>query len=349
MQQTHFECSVSSPANLRTLAAAFQALARHGKDVVIEGSATSLALRCINDGKSAFAQYLFSAAFFEALVCHEFFLSPEGHAAKVSLKTCLNVFRTLRQIERLVLSLVTIGAEHLLVFSAHCKHAVVKTHRCHFEQVLVLEAEFDADAAAHRVRVQPSLLVDAMQHIHGTDQITLECVAGLELRVASHHPPSVAAGSKSTLRTHMKVPAQDLDEFTVTEPVVSLTFSLNELASVLTFCGAPGVSVDHLCLYLNGPGQPLLLTSWSVLRAQHGGAEQGAEQGDKVPDLFAVKLVVATLPSASATQPPSSLLAAPASGRDQEMELGGEAEFLTVPPTQAEDQEAKRMREEEAF
>jgi len=346
MQQTHFECSVSSPANLRTLAASFQALARHGKDVVIEGCATSLALRCINDGKSAFAQYLFNAAFFEALVCHEFFLSPEGHAAKVSLKTCLNVFRTLRQIERLVLSLVTIGAEHLLVFSAHCKHGVVKTHRCHFEQVLVLEAEFDADAAAHRVRVQPSLLVDAMQHIHGTDQITLECVSGLEMRVASHHPPSVASGSKSTLRTHMKVPAQDLDEFTVTEPVVSLTFSLNELASVLAFCGAPGVSVDHLCLYLNGPGQPLLLTSWSVLRAQHG-----AEQGDKVPDLFAVKLVVATLPAATATQQPSPSAPPASQHRDQEMELGGEAEFLTVPPTQAEDRDegAKRMREEEAF
>ena len=134
----HFECVVSSTSNLRTFGSAFQALAKHGKDVMVEATPTSLNLRAINDSKTAFVSYLFCQEFFEVLNFSSALQSQEVVAAKIGLKMLLTVFRTLRSIERLVISLVTIGAEHLAVFSAHCKHGIVKTHRFHYEEVPVV-------------------------------------------------------------------------------------------------------------------------------------------------------------------------------------------------------------------
>jgi hypothetical protein len=334
-----FECSISAPSNLRTLSACVQALSKHGKELLMEAAPSSLTLRCINEGQTAFCSYEFRAPFFDAIAQAADAAAPATDAAapataaagpptccKLPIKSCLAVFRTLRAIERLVISLVAANAEHVVVFCAHCKHGIVKTHKFHYEEVPVIDADFHRDQALHRVRVRPTLLTDAMQHIHGTSQITLEAKAGVDLRIASHHPSSIAA-ERHILRTHIRIMAQDLDEFVIADPLLSLTFSLPEFSGLLGFCASPGVAVDSLVLFMNAPGQPLMLTTSALLRAQHmsnlplpgeyglplqqGDDSQPPPQGndqDLVPLLYSVHLVLATLPAgrgetASAPEP----------------------------------------------
>ena len=254
-----FECSLSSSRNIRVLAASLHCLGKLGKEFTIEATIPSktLTLRFVNDAKTSFVAFEYKEEFFESFSV----ALSEGVTVKLKLKSCLAVFRNLRIIERLEISLVKIGSsKHVVIFRAECQGQVTKTHQFYFEDAEALDPQFDRETK-HQIRARPKLLLEALKHIHGTDEIEITANAGLELKVTSQHHNMKTSNANKTVMTEMIIPKQDFEMFEIAEISTKLIFSVREFRVLLTFCESNKVDIADVLFLFNEPGTPLMLTS----------------------------------------------------------------------------------------
>jgi hypothetical protein len=254
----NFECVISLPKNIRILASAFQCLAKLGKDVSLEAQSSnrSLTLRCVNDAKTSFVAFEFHGEFFEM------FNVPMGESVtvQVKLKSCLPVFRSIKTVEKLSISFSTMdNIKHVIVFQALCLSDIVKTHHFYYEDADALDPQFDREGAKHRIRTRPKLLQEAFGRIHNTEEVNVSATAGIELAIASVHSRSDL--KNKTVKTVMKIPKNDFEEFSISDPQTRLLFSVRELRALLSFCMAPGVDIADVFLLFNDPGEPFMFTT----------------------------------------------------------------------------------------
>ena len=79
------------------LAKAIHSFARIGIELYVEADARSgLSLRTVNMTKSAFAAIVFNLDFFSSFVVKS--KNPEENQCKLSMKSCLGVFRNMKQV-----------------------------------------------------------------------------------------------------------------------------------------------------------------------------------------------------------------------------------------------------------
>lgn len=297
-EEIQFECIISGARSIRILAAAFHCLAKLGKEVSLEAQETNntLTLRCVNDAKTSFVSFEFRGGFFESFSV----LVPNGLTAMIKLRNCLAVFRSIKTMESLSLSLVKLGSSrHVVMFRAICKNAITKTHQFYFEETEAMDPQFDRETTNHRIRARPKFLIEALRHIHGTDEIAFEATSGVELRITSqHHQTSNAV---NVVSTEMRIPAEDFEEFSISDVKTKLIFSVREFRALLAFCEAPSVEISDVYLLFNESGSPLMFTTAtrfeeSLATSATPAYETAPPPSNRIAGHFTFTLVLATIP-----------------------------------------------------
>lgn len=301
--KVQFECVLSNPRSIRNFAAAFACLYKLGKDVTLEANQATrtLTLRQVNPAKTSFLAFDFRGDFFE----HFTLPHATSTCAKLKLKSCQAVFRAIKPMARLVLSLVVqSNTRHVVMFRSDCQHQVTKTHQFFFEASEGLDPVFDRGLTKHRIRVNPKFLLDVLGNIHGPNEIDFVCTAGIQVKISSvagsdpsststsssqphhhqHHQPT-----QSLVNTEMLIPMEKFEEFEISESTAALTFSIREWRELLKFCDSSSREVDDLFLLFNDSGMPLMLTSEPAVLSEAAAATQ-----------FAFTLVLSTIPASSA-------------------------------------------------
>ncbi|KAH9247250.1 hypothetical protein BASA81_015193 [Batrachochytrium salamandrivorans] len=307
-ERVQFECILSNPRSIRNFAAAFSCLYKLGKDVTLEANQATktLTLRQVNPAKTSFLAFDFRGEFFE----HFTLPHATSTCAKLKLKSCQAVFRAIKPMERLVLSLVALSnTKHVVMFRSDCRHEVTKTHQFYFEESEGLDPVFDRGLTKHRIRVNPKFLLDVLGNIHGPNEIDFVCTAGIQVKISSvagsdhpsaptntssqsHHHQQQQQQAQSLVNTEMLIPMEKFEEFEISESTAALTFSIREWRELLKFCDSSSREVDDLFLLFNDSGMPLMLTSEPV--ASH--------QDDAGLAQFAFTLVLSTIPATSAEE-----------------------------------------------
>jgi len=305
-EDIQFECTITNQRNIRVLAAAFACLAKLGKEVSLEAQEAhrTLTLRCVNEAKTSFVSFEFRKDFFEDFAV----MNPNGLTALIKIRNCLAVFRSIKTMETLTLSLMRVGGtRYVVVFRATCDHSITKTHQFYFEDTEVVDPLFDRDSVLHRVRARPKLLIEALRHIHGAHEISFEATSGIELKIASQHHHQLSNQDRM-VNTEMRIPEDDFEEFSISEPKVRLIFSVKEFRALLGFCEANGVDISDVFLLFNESGSPLMFTTASrvedpLATVSTPGPESIVQGGGRPAGHFTFTLVLATIPDNEPTEP----------------------------------------------
>lgn len=318
-------CEVSMPARtIKRFSSAIHALAKIGKEIYIElsysESSASMVIRTMNDARTAFCSFSFSGP------CFETFHFPQTDSergqqqlqsigAKLPLKPLIGVFRSTRSVDRLLLSFVDQGPRHVIAFTSHCKYGVVKSHRFFYEQCDAMQPVFSSRDALHRISTRAASLLEALQHMGGTNEICLD-IRPAGINVSSYFQ-DVGDGvtTVSRLRSDLTIPRDDFDAYDVrlgaaddtlhsqntaisnqstasAASGVRLIFGMREFRALLQFCG--GDASGSVALLFRAPGLPILLTTDVEdpnFRAQSDVPPSGASRKH-----FCAELVMATLP-----------------------------------------------------
>lgn len=277
-EEIKFECVITNPRSLRSLASAFSCLAKLGKECTLEAHPRRfLNLRQVNEAKTSFIRFKTQSDFFDSFSV----LGDTGITVKLTLRNCLAPFRSTRSVDRLSISFVTIDdSRNVVVFRTECKNPMVKTHQFFFEDADAMDPFLEEEDTRHRIQARPKLLIEALNHVHGIDEVDMEVAAGVGMVLRAEQEPSLSnqsmlpsssntptsqrrrrGAAKATISTEMKLPHDDFDKFEITVPRAKYTFSVRELKQLLVYCEAPGVDITDVLLLLNDSGEPILFTS----------------------------------------------------------------------------------------
>lgn len=83
---------------LQELSKAVHSLARIGNELYVEGTAAGLILRTVNDSHTAYAVMKFHTGFFTRYQLDSSEADKYANTCKVSMKSCLGVFKNTRQV-----------------------------------------------------------------------------------------------------------------------------------------------------------------------------------------------------------------------------------------------------------
>lgn len=130
-------------------------MARIGEYLYFESFPTKVILRTINSTSSGFALMEFYPNFFS-----EFTQSSQGNnQCKVSMKSCLKVFKKMKEVEMCKISFDTEASK--LVFQLKCRLETVKTHYVPILQYESIQVEYvPSDTPNKYVHPSPSLFLN---------------------------------------------------------------------------------------------------------------------------------------------------------------------------------------------
>lgn len=159
-----------------------QSFARIGSDLFIEAHPHGLSIRTVNRTKSAFAMILFRPDFFtiydmslEAGVNSEADDDADDFAnkCKISAKSCLNVFKNMRQVEQLCISMDT--ARYKLKFEFHCRLEMMKTHHVSMLEQESLQAVFPTEGMPNALQASHRLFDEIVGNFQANEEeLTLD-------------------------------------------------------------------------------------------------------------------------------------------------------------------------------
>lgn len=157
--------------------------ARIGSDLFIEAQPHGLSIRTVNRTKSAFAMILFHRDFFTS-----YDMSVDNnHAAtddvddfankcKISAKSCLNVFKNMRQVEQLRISMDT--ARYKLKFEFDCRLEMMKTHHVSMLEQESLQAVFPTEGMPNALQAGHRLFDEIVGNFQANEEeLTLDASA----------------------------------------------------------------------------------------------------------------------------------------------------------------------------
>ena len=134
------KCIIAGP-NVKILGKAIHTLAKIGDELYLESLESGLAVRTVNNSRSAFAGFTFPPSFFlqydERYTSNSHADNDDASASfkgKLAVRSVLFVFKRLadmdKSVERCVLT--ADAADSRVVFTFHCKYGIVKTHKLAF-------------------------------------------------------------------------------------------------------------------------------------------------------------------------------------------------------------------------
>ncbi|RLN71651.1 hypothetical protein BBJ28_00021015 [Nothophytophthora sp. Chile5] len=257
---------------LKAFVAALQCLAQVGKEISLEcePGARRLTLRALNDAHSASGQIVLDRSFFaeggSVFVSGAEFLTNQALRAvfngrtpfvkcKVFAKSCCNVFRTLKHVRSVQLTLLVdeealqqaqeasvspdepspssesdeVGLDCMeLRWRLRCDFDITKTHHMKVQACQIMRAVFDREACASHWRTRQHHLSSLLAHIHHTNEVSVICSA-THVKFESYF--SNTADSKAQLQTETAVESAEFNEYVLQPSADSIDSSTQ-----LTFC-----------------------------------------------------------------------------------------------------------------
>jgi len=235
------KCAIPA-ANVKVLARAIHALCRIGDELYVEPEPAKISFRAVSASKSAYASFTFFESFFSYYNYEQQWSQEEDVTCKVSMKSCLAVFRSPshldKQVEVCQIRLEPDGVK--LVFEFHCHHGIIKTHYLPIIECETLEAVYSKDMLPNRLVVQPKLLTFALSNFQlNTLELTLVVTAQkMQLRNYAEDESEI----RKTVRTELCLESGEFDHYSIGVNT-SITFCLREFRALLSFAEAVNLPV----------------------------------------------------------------------------------------------------------
>ncbi|KAM9557612.1 cell cycle checkpoint control protein RAD9A [Guaruba guarouba] len=243
--------------NVKVLGRAVYSLSRIGDELYLEPTEDGLSLRAINSSRSAFASFLFAPLFFQRYEAGGPLPSAELFRCKVHMKSFLGVFRSLPSLEKTVEKCLILLKPQLsrLVVQLHCKYGVTKTHNLTFQECERLQAVFDTQQCASRLRAPAQVLAEAVVHFPLTlAEVTLRVDPGGKISLRNYVEDE--AEPSKTMVTELWLAKEEF-EAVAAAPDSRITFCLREFRGLLSFAEASNLP---LSIYYDAPGRPVVFT-----------------------------------------------------------------------------------------
>ncbi|XP_039266731.2 cell cycle checkpoint control protein RAD9A-like [Styela clava] len=228
------------PANhVKCFARSIHCLSRLGSEIYFDCTEIDVQLKTLNASRSTFASFVFPSVFFEEF---EPVIEDEEEnqflRCKISVKTFLQVFRSIAFIERSVETCEIKLSDNLsqLIFTLNCKHAVVKTYQLNFEECESLKAVYTKDLSPNKLTASSKLLQDVFANFPTSlDEITLS-VTPCKVSLSSFADEDEVG---KIMSTEMNLSPKEFSYFQIgIDSCVS--FCLKDIRSILTFAESCG-------------------------------------------------------------------------------------------------------------
>lgn len=235
------KCAIPA-VNVKVLARAIHALCRIGDELYVEPEPAKISFRAVSTSKSAYASFTFFESFFSYYNYEQQWSQEEDVTCKVSMKSCLAVFRSPshldKQVEVCQIRLEPDGVK--LVFEFHCHHGIIKTHYLPIIECETLEAVYSKDMLPNRLVVQPKLLTFALSNFQvNTLELTLIVTPQkMQLRNYAEDESEI----RKAVRTELCLESGEFDHYSIGVGT-SITFCLRDFRALLSFAEAVNLPV----------------------------------------------------------------------------------------------------------
>ncbi|XP_065054212.1 cell cycle checkpoint control protein RAD9A-like [Rhopilema esculentum] len=240
---------------------AIHCLSKIGDELYLEASEDGLALRTVNSSRSAFGCFLFNESFF-----HEFNIKisnsngskedEEVERFKISMKSCLGVFKSLNTIEK---NVDTCRLEYdeknsRIVFQLFCKHGIVKTHNLTFQESESLQAVFSKDLCPNLIITSAKVLIDTAANFpNSCEEVTFCCTPeSLTIKNYIEDEPDPS----KIVHTEMRLHPGEFENYRIGVDA-DITFCLKEARAILAFSDFAAQPVN---IHFAAPGKPVVFS-----------------------------------------------------------------------------------------
>ncbi|XP_028402790.1 cell cycle checkpoint control protein RAD9A-like [Dendronephthya gigantea] len=246
---------------VKLFARSIHCLAKIGDEIYIEPLKKGLSLRTVNSSRSAYACCLFTKSFFltydESISNHQSQDSlDEDFKCKLSMKSCLTVFKSLNTVDRVV-DQCTIKIDddlEQLTFLLYCRHGITKTYNLSYQDCESLQAIFTKDLTPNVVNVQPNILNDVVTNFQNAHEEITFAVCPQNLVVTNYVDES--EDPYAVIKTKMVLAAEEFDKFQIGVDT-EVTFCLKELKGIITFADW---TKENLDIHFESAGKPIVFS-----------------------------------------------------------------------------------------
>lgn len=244
---------------IRAFGKAIHCLAKIGDELYIEALQNGLALKTVNNARSAYACFLFQRGFFHSYSDgrEKAKDGEESLKCRITIKSCVSVFKALSTLEKTVdhCRLQLDLQENKLVFVFHCKHGITKTHNLGFQECEALQAVFTKELCPNHISVPAKVLSEVVTNFpNSLEEVTLLAQPeGVQLK--NYVEEDSIDGTRVPF-TEISLAPAEFDDYQIGVDA-SVTFCLKELRAVLLFTDA----INHnLSLRFETAGKPIVFS-----------------------------------------------------------------------------------------
>ena len=242
---------------VKTFARAIHCLAKIGHEIYIEPLKKGLSLRTVNSSRSAYACLIFLPSFFQTYddgISDD--SSQEGLKCKLSVKSCLSVFKSLSTIDRIVnrCSITLKEQEEQLKFLLYCQHGITKTYNLSYQDCESLQAIFTKDLSPNMINVQSRILGEVVVNFHNTAE-EISFIVSPQNMIITNYIDEVEDPEK-VIKTKMVLVAEEFEKFQIGVDT-EVTFCLKELKGIITFADSTGQNMD---VHFESAGKPIVFS-----------------------------------------------------------------------------------------
>ncbi|XP_037051411.1 cell cycle checkpoint control protein RAD9A [Bradysia coprophila] len=267
------KCSLNGH-NTRVLSKAINSFSRIGSELYLEATQNGLILRTVNDSQTAFAVMSFETGFFTDFKIDRSNSDEYCNKCKVSMKSCLGVFKNTRQVEKCQITLNLKTSK--LLFQFNCLFDTIKTHNVSILEQESLNAVYMTDNPPNRMTAPNKMFTEIISNFRMYDnEITIE--AATDLVVLKNNIDMHT--DKHLMRTKLTLKSQEFTDYHISDPT-TITFCLKELRAILNFADA--LSLD-MTINFESAGKPVVFAFGSL-------------------DTFTANFVMSTLPPDDSSQ-----------------------------------------------
>lgn len=249
---------VFSGESVNIFARAIHCLAKIGHEIYIQPLKEGLSLRSVNSSRSAYACFVFHESYFQT---YEHGISDDEDAneklkCKLSLKSCLAVFKSLNTIDKMVqkcsIKLNQTGEQ--LTFLLHCLHGITKTYNLAYQDCETLEAVFEKDLYPNLVNVDAKILNEVTTNfLNSHEEISVQ-VCPQNMTVTNYVDEET--DSAKVIHTKMILVGEEFETFQIGIDT-EVTFCLKELKGIVVFAEFCGQDVK---IHFGSPGKPIIFS-----------------------------------------------------------------------------------------
>ncbi|XP_068679919.1 cell cycle checkpoint control protein RAD9A-like isoform X2 [Montipora foliosa] len=247
--------------SVKLFAKAIHCLSRIGDELYLEALSQGLALRTVNSSRSAYACFLFNENFFISYDDGANDLPEDSQEedllkCKISMKSCLSVFKSMNTIERTVdqckIDLNIKDAR--LIFLLFCRHGITKTYNLTFQECETLQAIFSKDMCPNFMTAQAKILNDAVYNFpNNQEEITLVvCPETFKVKNYVDDEPDPT----KVIHTEMMLVPEEFENYQIGVDT-DVTFCLKELRAILTFAE---FSSQPINVHFETGGRPIVFS-----------------------------------------------------------------------------------------